>query len=98
MKMHMVLRAEARHSKREGLLTKEQYEIVMDAIRHPDRQKKDGTKVNLIEEIEKYTTSQMGVQGRLIDWASVKQWFKDHWLQIIQTICSIISVCIIIGI
>ncbi len=96
MKMKMVLRAEARQSKREGLLTSEQYEIVRDAIRHPDRKKKDGTPINLIDEVEKYTNHQMGLQGKLINWSNVRQWFKDHWVQILQVISSILSVAILL--
>ncbi len=91
----MALRVAARHAKRDGQITAEQYAVVMDAIRHPERKKIDGTSINLVEEVEKYTTQQMGVQGKLVDWPGVIQWFKDHWSQIIQTLCSLISLCIL---
>ena len=31
------------------------------------------------------------------DWASIKQWLKDHWPQIVSMLCSIISVFILLG-
>lgn len=97
MRMKMVLRTAARHSKREGHLTNEQYEFVMDVIRHPERKKQDETPINLIEEVEKYTTQQMGLQGRFINWDSVKKWFQEHWAQVIQVLCSLISLCVILA-
>jgi hypothetical protein len=93
--MKMALRVAARHSRRDGQITPEQYAAVMDAIRHPERKKLDGTPINLIDAVEEYTTQQMGVQGKFIDWQGVIQWFKDHWPQIIQTLCSLLSLCIL---
>lgn len=96
MRMKMAMRVAARHSRKDGKLTEEQYQTVMDAIRNPVRNLKDGTTVNLMDKIETQVNTEMGKQGLNINWDAVIQWFKDHWVQILQAIAALLSIAVLL--
>lgn len=96
MRMKLTMRIAARVSRRDGKLTEEQYQTVMDAIRHPVRKCKDGSTINLMEKIENQVNTEMGKQGLDINWDAIIQWFKDHWLDVLKMIISLLPLFVIL--
>ncbi len=96
MRMKLVMRIAARHSRRDGTLTEADYQTIMGAIRHPVRKCKDGSTVNIMDKLETHVSNEMGKQGLNINWDSVIQWFKDHWLEILQAIAAIVTIAVVV--
>jgi hypothetical protein len=90
MRMKICMRIAARMSRSEGTLAEVDYQKIMKAIRHPSQVTADGTQVDLLQEIESHVTKSMGCQGLAINWDGVIQWFKDHWLDILQIILKLL--------
>jgi hypothetical protein len=90
MRMKIAMRIAARISRADGTLTEENYQKVMSVIRHPNQVKEDGTRIDLLHEIENHVNSEMGYQGLGINWDSVIAWFKAHWLDILKLIVAIL--------
>ena len=95
MKLKLIMRTAARHSYRDGTLSEEHYQLVMDTIRHPIRECKDGTICNIMEKIESHVTAAMGKQGLSINWTAILQWLKDNWLVIVKLILALLPLFLI---
>lgn len=89
MPFKFMYRRAARESLRDGKLTKEQYDKIMMALRHPIRKRLQGEeRVDLMAEVEKYTAENMP-KGKL-DWPTIVQWLKDHWMDILKLLLSLV--------
>jgi hypothetical protein len=89
MHFKVLYRRAARESFSAGKLTQEQYNQIMLVLRHPVRQRLNGTsRVNILAEVEKYTHENMPKEG--INWEAILQWLKDHWLEILKLILSLV--------
>lgn len=85
----VLYRRAARESFKEGVLTQEQYAQLMEVLRHPLRKKlRSNEKINLLNEVEKYTNKNIGKQGA--GWDAVLQWLKDHWVDILKLLLSLL--------
>lgn len=93
MKFKFLYRRAARESFREGTINREQYNQVMEVLRHPIRRRKASSEqVNILEEVEKYTQNEMPKEG--INWQAILQWLKDHWMDILKLILSLVVVLV----
>jgi hypothetical protein len=82
-------RRAARESFRSGAIDKKQYEQLISAARHPFRKRLVGNNpMDLMEEIEKYTNENMPKEGK-INWETIIQWLKDHWMDILKLVISL---------
>ena len=89
MPFKFIYRRAARESFRDGKLTQDQYDKIMMALRHPIRKRLRGEeRVDLMAEVEKYTAENMP-KGKL-DWATIVQWLKDHWMDILKLLLSLV--------
>jgi hypothetical protein len=89
MQFKVLYRRAARESFNEGNLTQEQYKQIMLVLRHPIRQRLSGTgRINILAEVEKYTSEKMPREG--VNWEAILQWLKDHWLEILKLILSLV--------
>jgi hypothetical protein len=89
MQFKFLYRRAARESFREGKLTKDQYDQLMQVLRHPLRKKlKSAEQTDLLVEIENYTYERVPKEG--ITWEAIIQWLKDHWLDILKLLLSLL--------
>jgi hypothetical protein len=87
MPFKYLLRRAARESLQDGKLTKDQYEQVMAAVRHPRRKRLNSeNQVNILAEIEAITPK----QG--LNWEAIRQWLKENWATILKLILSLVVV------
>ena len=86
-KFKPLYRIAARQGRREGLLSEKDYALVMETLRWPIRRhKQTGASVNVLKEVETFVYSNMAKQGARVDWGSIIQWIKDHWVEILKLI------------
>jgi len=89
MRFKFLYRRAARESLREGKLSREQYTQIMQVLRHPRRLKLNSSEqVDILAEVEKYSHENMPKEG--INWQAILQWLKDHWLEILKLILSLV--------
>jgi hypothetical protein len=89
MQFKFLYRRAARESFRDGKLTQDQYDQLMQVLRHPIRNRLNGTgRTDLLIEVEKYTYEQMPKEG--INWEAIIQWLKDHWFDILKLLLSLL--------
>src|SRR4030042_6111200 len=89
MQFKVLYRRAARESFRDGKLTQDQYDQIMQVLRHPIRQRLNGTgRVNILAKVEEYTRDNLPKTG--INWEAILQWLKDHWFDILKLILSLI--------
>jgi uncharacterized membrane protein len=85
MPFKYLLRRAARESLQDGNLTKDQYEQIMAAVRHPRRKRLDSeNRVNILAEIEAIAPK----QG--LDWDAIRTWLKENWATILKLILSLV--------
>ncbi len=89
MQFKVLYRRAARESFSAGKLTHEQYDKLMLVLRHPIRRRLAGNgKINILAEVEKYTHDNLPKEG--INWEVILQWLKDHWVDILKLILSLV--------
>ena len=85
----LLYRQTLRSSFKNGEITEDQYAILMDALRHPVRRRKLGnTDVDLMDEIEKYVSSNVPKTGNFL--IAIVVWLKDHWVDILKFLLTLL--------
>lgn len=88
--------AEARRQlAEEGRLTKEDDEAVRTVLSKPIVIREDGTKVRVMYRVHVrarnlYAKLQRTVLIGNVDWTALVQWLKDHWVEIVRTILTVL--------
>ena len=91
IKFKPLYRIAARRGLREGTISREDYDKVMETLRWPHRLRRDsGEKVEVLGEIQDYVYGQMVLESRKIDWNGVLDWIKEHWIDILKIIISLL--------
>jgi hypothetical protein len=89
MHFKVLYRRAARESFQEGRITQEQYDQLMQVLRHPIRNRLNGVgRIDLLVEVKNYTYERLPKEG--INWEIIIQWLKDHWLDILKLLLSLL--------
>ena len=91
LKFKPLYRIAARRSLREGTISREDYDKVMETLRWPRRLRRDsGETVEVLDGVQDYVYGQMELEGRKIDWDGVLEWIKEHWVDILKIIITLL--------
>jgi len=91
LKFKPLYRIAARRGLREGTISRDDYDKVMETLRWPHRLRRDSSEnIEVLGEVQDYVYGQMELEGRKIDWDSVLEWIKDHWVDILKVIISLL--------
>ena len=89
-----------------GELSREQADLLYDAIVRPGRRSTDGETCNLVARIHDECCRlvecdvavpravRVAVRSVAFDWEGIRSWFRDHWPQLLQFLMSLLSVFI----
>jgi len=76
-----------------GLLTQEDYERGMEPLRWPIRTKRETKeKVNILDCVRDFVYTGMVTDSLDIDWSNILKWIKEHWVQILELIISLLLI------
>ena len=91
LKFKPLYRMAARKGRREGTISREDYDKVMETLRWPQRTRRDsGDKVEVLNSVQDYVYGQMEIEGCKIDWDGVLEWIKEHWVDILKIIITLL--------
>ena len=91
LKFKPIYRIAARRALRAGTLSRDDYDKVMETLRWPHRiRKESGDKVAVLPVVQDYVYEQMELEGLEIDWDGILDWIKDHWVDILKIIISLL--------
>jgi hypothetical protein len=105
----IALHRATKKQERLGAISHEDADQMYEAILLPNRKAADGRTCDLVEELRKHTVKAIqadstfqasygidpkDVEAVTFNWSSIWQWIKDHWLQVLQALLSLLSIFI----
>lgn len=86
----MYIRA-LRYNSREGIITDDQFQKLMAPLRWRGRKRQNSNEtVDVMQEVEKYVTAHIPKEGVKDFFAAVFEYVKEHWLDILKLILSLV--------
>ncbi|MFA5345375.1 MAG: hypothetical protein WC315_03795 [Candidatus Omnitrophota bacterium] len=86
----LIYRRALNESYREGRLSKEDYEVLLDAYKRPYRHNEKGEKIDLMAEVEKKT------RRHARGWPEIWAWIKENWVLILKLLFSLLPLFVMV--
>lgn len=93
LKFKPIYRIAAKQSFKEGLLTQDEYDKVLETLRWPIRvHKETKTPIRVLDAIQTFVYLELEKENKAINWDAILQWLKENWLTILKLIISLLVI------